>query len=152
MLVKNATNCFVNKKLNELNGMKEIIKVVKSPKNRIVLLKRTTENIKSQEERFVDGFHGPLIKYGLLLIKKCTDAISQKCLRAALSGTGAAIQMEIQGSGTHDSGTTTLITSNEEMKNIMKTVPFPEESGLLILVKQLKRRQKNKKVNFVACY
>ena len=33
MLVKNATNYFVNKKLNELNGMKEIIKVVKSPKN-----------------------------------------------------------------------------------------------------------------------
>ena len=44
-----------------------------------------------------------------------------------MSAAEAAIQKEIYGSGT-----TALIISNEEMKDIMKIVKFLEESGLLI--------------------
>ena len=44
-----------------------------------------------------------------------------------MSAAETAIQKEIYGSGT-----TALIISNEEMKDIMKIVKFLEESGLLI--------------------
>ena len=49
---------------------------------------------------------------------------------------------------------TTLIISNEEMNNVMKIVKSLEESCLLIkaLVKQLKMKRKNKKVDFSVCY
>ena len=43
-----------------------------------------------------------------------------------------------------DSGTTTLIISNEEM-DIMKVVNSLEDSRLLLLAKQCKMRQKSKK-------
>ena len=44
-----------------------------------------------------------------------------------------------------------LVISNEEMKDIMKIVKSLKHSGLLIkmLVKQLKMKQKNKKVDFL---
>ena len=48
-------------------------------------------------------------------------------LSAGMSAAETAIQKEIYGSGT-----TALIISNEEMKDIMKIVKFLEESGLLI--------------------
>ena len=48
-------------------------------------------------------------------------------LTAAASGTDAAIQKKIYGLGV-----TTLMISNEEMKNIMKIVKLLEESGLLM--------------------
>ena len=48
-------------------------------------------------------------------------------LTGASSAADAAIHKKIFGSGT-----TTLITSNEEMNDIMKIVKFLEEAGLLI--------------------
>ena len=47
-----------------------------------------------------------------------------------------------------------LIISNEEMEDIIKIVKSLEESGLLIkgIMKQLKMKQKNKKVDFFPCY
>ena len=54
------------------------------------------------------------------------------------------------------SGTTTLITFNKQMNDIMTMIDSPEELGLLIkakqLAKQLKMKQKNKKVDFADCY
>ena len=48
---------------------------------------------------------------------------------------------------------TTLIISNEEMEDIMKIVKPLEDSGLSIKVlpKQSTIKQKNKKVDFLAC-
>ena len=48
------------------------------------------------------------------------------------------------------SGFTTLIVSNEQMKDIMRAVKSLEESGLLwtVLVKQFKMKQKNKNEDF----
>ena len=49
----------------------------------------------------------------------------------------------------HGSGTTTLIISNEEMNDIMKIVQALEDSNILLeSLKQLKMKQKNKKVDF----
>ena len=48
-------------------------------------------------------------------------------LSAAMSATDAVIQKKI-----YESGTTSLIISNEEMEDIMKIVKSPEESGLII--------------------
>ena len=58
-----------------------------------------------------------LAKSGLLLI----------ALSAGMSAADAAIQKKI-----HGSGSTALIISNEEVKDIMKIVKSLEESGLLI--------------------
>ena len=50
----------------------------------------------------------------------------------------------------HGSGTTTLIVSNKEMNDIMKTVQALEDSNILLkgVTKQLKTKQKNKKKDF----
>ena len=47
----------------------------------------------------------------------------------------------------HGSGTTTLITSNEEMNDIMKIVKALEDSNILLkgVIKTIKMKQKNKK-------
>ena len=85
----------------------------------------------------------PLMKNGLTLSAK--SILTSLELTAASSVTDATIQKKI-----FVSGTTALTISNEEMDDIMKVVKFLEESGLLL--KQLKMKQKNKKVDFLACY
>ena len=67
----------------------------------------------------------------------------------AASATDAAIQKKIFGSDM-----TTLIISNEELNDIMKTIKSLEESCLLIkmLAKQLRTKQKNKGVDFSVYY
>ena len=91
---------------------------------------------------------------GLPLIKRVLTPLAKNVLlrfglSAAMSATDAVIQKKI-----HGSGTTALTISNEEMEDIMKIVKSPEESGLLLrgIVKQLKTKQKNKKVDFSQCY
>ena len=51
-----------------------------------------------------------------------------------------------------DLHTISLKILNEEMNDIMKIIKSLEESGLKVLVKQFKMKQKNKKVNFLECY
>ena len=60
---------------------------------------------------------------------------------AAASAIDAGIQKKI-----HSSGTTTLIISNEEMKDLMKIVQALEH--LKVFLKQLKMKQKNKNEDF----
>ena len=50
----------------------------------------------------------------------------------------------------HDSGTTTLIISNDEMNDIMKIVQALKDFNILLkgVTKQLKMKQKNKKEDF----
>ena len=70
-------------------------------------------------------------------------------LTTAASETDAAIQKKI-----FCSGITTLIISNNETNDIMKIVKSHQNAGLLKkrLAKQLKMKQKNKKVYFSAGY
>ena len=81
-----------------------------------------------------------------------------KSLLIAALATDTVIQKKIFGPGMHPldlAKWTTLIISIEEMKDIMKIVKSFDESSLLIKgvkqKKQLKMRQRNKKVDFLAC-
>ena len=67
----------------------------------------------------------------------------------AVSATDAAIHKKMFGSVI-----TTLITSNEEMNDIIKKDKSLEKSGLLTkgVSKTIKNEAKNKKTNFSACY
>ena len=66
-------------------------------------------------------------------------------ITAAASALDAGIQKKI-----HGSGNTTLIISNEEMNDITKIVQALEDSNILLkeLLRRLKIKQKNKKVDF----
>lgn len=51
-------------------------------------------------------------------------------------------------------GTKTLTISNDEMEEIMKTVKFLEDFGLLLkeFGKKFQIKRKNKNINFLVCY
>ena len=66
----------------------------------------------------------PLMKVAVPLAKNVLASIG---FTAAVSVIDAGIQKKI-----HDSGTTTLITSNEEMNAIMKVVQALEDSNILL--------------------
>ena len=67
----------------------------------------------------------PLMKN--VLTPSAKSVLIPSGLILAASATDAAIQKKI-----HGSGMTTLIISNKEMKDILKTVKFLEKSSLLI--------------------
>ena len=128
------------------------MKVSKSLENGGILVKGTFTKIISQEGGFL-SFLRPLITAGLpmrsVLTLLCQSVLIPLGLSAGMSVEDAAIQNKF-----YESGTTTSIISNEEMKDIMKIVKSLEESGLWIkeLMKQLKMKQRNKKVDFFQCY
>ena len=82
---------------------------------------------------------GPLMKATPPLAKNILAALG---ITAATSAIDAKIQKKI-----HGSGTTILIISNEEMYDIMKIAQSLEDFNILLL-KQLKMKQKNKEESF----
>ena len=82
------------------------------------------------------------MKVAILLAK---NVLAPLGITGAASAIGDGIQKKMDGSGT-----TTLIVSNEEMNDIMKTVQALEDSNILLkgVTKQLKTKQKNKKKDF----
>ena len=85
-----------------------------------------------QSGGFLDKHLGPLVKTGLPLIGNVLKPLTKRVLitlgvTAAASATDAAVHEKMVGSGF-----TTLIISNEQMKNIMRVVKSLEESGLLM--------------------
>ena len=99
-------------------------------------------------------FLGPLTKVALSLKKNVLLSLVKSLLMswgltAAASATDAATQKKIFGSIM-----TTLVILNKEMKNIMKTVKSLIKPGLLLksVIKNLKMKQKNKKVDISACH
>ena len=75
-------------------------------------------------------------------------------LATVTSATDAAIQKKIRGSGEYGGfGFTTLIISNEQINDIIKTAISLEVSGCLIkdITIILKRKQENKEVDFLEC-
>ena len=84
-----------------------------------------------QLEGFLGRLVGPLLKTGLPLIKGVIKPLAKGVLiplglTAAASAADAGIYKKILGSGT-----TALITSNDEMEDIMKIVKSLEDSGIL---------------------
>ena len=119
-----------------------------------IKLLKTQLNKIGQSGGFLGKPLGPLLKTGLPLMKNVLKPLAKSVLipsglTAAASATDAAIHKFF-----FRLGTATLITSNEEMNNIMKMIKSLEESGLLMnfVVRQLKMKQKNKKADFLECY
>ena len=88
-----------------------------------------------QSRGFLGRFLGPLLKTGLSLIKNVIKPLGKSVLiplglTAAASAADAGIQKKILGS--RHNNTTTLITSNDEMEDIIKIVKSLEHSGLLL--------------------
>ena len=88
---------------------------------------------------------------GLRLMKSVLTPLAKNVLlpsglSAGMSATDAAIQKKIYGSGT-----TALIISNEEMKDIIKIVKSREESGSLIkgISETIKNETKEQKRGFI---
>ena len=80
-----------------------------------------------QSGRFLSGLLGPLLIKGLPLIKKCNKPLAKSVLiplgfTAAAGAADAGIHKTILGSRS-----TTLITSNEEMNDIMKIIQALED-------------------------
>ena len=85
-----------------------------------------------QSGGFLGRLLGPLLKTGLPLIQKVIKPLAKSVLfplglTAARSAADAGILKKTLGSGT-----TTLIISNDKMKDIMKKVKSHEVSGLLL--------------------
>ena len=82
---------------------------------------------------FLGRLLGPLLKPGLSLMKNVLKPFAKSILvplglTAAISATDAAIHKKMFGPST-----TTLVFSNEGLKDIMKIIKSFKESGLLIL-------------------
>ena len=101
------------------------------------------------------GFPGPLLKTGLkrTLIKNVIKASAKSVLislglTAAASVADAGIHKRILGFGT-----TTLIISNDEIKDIIKMVKYLEDSRLLFKgLSETIQKLKKKEDDFLACY
>ena len=93
-------------------------------------MKEITRKISSQKRGFLN-FLRPLMSVDLLLMKNVLKTLAKNVLiplglTATASGTDAAIQKKIFGSGM-----TALIISNKEMGDIIKIVKSLEESSLI---------------------
>ena len=97
---------------------------------------------------------GLLQKTSLCLMKNVLKPLAKSVfipsgLTAALSATDAAIQRNI-----FVSGKITLIISSEEMSDIMKTVKYLQEPGLLIkgVSETIQNEGKEQKEDYLVCY
>ena len=88
-----------------------------------------------------------LLKSGLPLLKSVIKPLGMFGLTAALSAADAAINKIILGSGT-----TALIISNDDMKDILKTVKFLGDSGTLLkgVKEKIKNEAKEQKGGFLS--
>ena len=86
-----------------------------------------------QSGAFLGRLLGPLLKTGLPLIKNVIKPLAKSVLiplgltAAAAAAADAGIHKKILGSGN-----TTLIMSDDEMKDIIRMVKSLEDSGLLL--------------------
>ena len=112
-----------------LNNLLVHVKLSKTQRSKII-----------QSERFLGGFLGPFMKVDLPLMKNLLTSLTKNVLiplglKAAATTVDAGIHKKILGSGTSGafvSGARALITSNIEIKDIMKIVKYFEDSGVLI--------------------
>ena len=86
-----------------------------------------------QSGAFLGKLLGPLLKTGLPLMKSVITPLAKSALipsglTAAASAADAGIHKKILGSGSN----TTLIISNKDMDDLIKTVKSLEVSGLLL--------------------
>ena len=107
------------------------MKVIRSIKNRWILLKGSNRKIASQQGVFL-SFVKSLMSVGLPLMKNVLTPLAKSVLvplgsTAAAWAADAAIQKK-----TYGSGTATLVFSNEDLNNVIKILKSLEESSFLI--------------------
>ena len=119
-----------------------------------IKLSKTQISKMIQSGGFLGRLLGPLLKTGLPLIKNVIKLLAKSVLiplglTAAASAADAGIHKKILGSGT-----TTLIISNDEMKDIIKIVKSLEDSGLLFkgVSETIQNEPKEQRGDFVVCY
>ena len=121
---------------NSENNLQTDIKLSKAQISKII-----------QSVGFLGKILGPLLKTGLPLLKSVIKPLGLLGLTAASSAIDAGVQKKIYGSGT-----TTLITSNEETNDIMKIVQILENSDILLkgVTKAIKNETKEQKGGFLS--
>ena len=117
-------------------------------------LSKTQLHKAGQSGGSLGGSLGSLQKTNLSLMKNLLKPLAKRVfiplgLTAALSATDAAIQRSI-----FVSGKITLIISSEEMSDIMKTVKYLQEPGLLIkgVSETIQNEGKEQKEDYLVCY
>lgn len=96
-------------------------------------------------EAFLAEHQGPSLKNVLKTLAK--SVLTPLGLTAVASVAHVGIYEKI-----YESVVATLIISNLVMEDIMKIVESLEDSCLLVKAKQSQMKQKNKRVDFLACY
>ena len=131
MIGDDETN-FLHKLLLTDRQVANILKAFTNKSSTYIKLSKTQLSKMIQSGEFLGRLLGPLLKTGLPLIKPLAKSISIPLgLTAAASAADACIQKKILGSGNHSS-CTTLIISNNEMRDINKIEESLEDSGLLL--------------------
>ena len=116
-----------------------------------IKLSKTQISMMIQSGGFLGRLLGPLLKARLALMKNVIKPLAKSVLiplglTAAASAADAGIHKKILGSGT-----TTLIISNDEMKDIIRIVKSLEDSGLLLkgISKIIQNEAKEQKGGFL---
>ena len=117
-----------------------------------IKLSKIQLSIMIQSGKILGRLLGPLLKTGLSLMKNGIKPLAKSVsiplgLTAAASAADTGIHKKISGSGT-----TTLIISNDEMKDIIKIVKSLENSGLLLkgVSKTIQNDAKEQKRGFLS--
>ena len=117
-----------------------------------IKLSKTQISMKIQSGGFLGRLLGPLLKARLALMKNVIKPLAKSVLiplglTAAASAVDAGILTKFLGSGT-----TTLIISNDEIKDIIRIVKSLEDSGLLLkgISKIIQNEAKEQKGGFLS--
>ena len=134
-MVGNDEINFPHKLLLGYRQVANLRKVFANKSSTDIKLSKTQISKMIQSGGFLGRLLGPLLKTGLPLIKNVIKPLAKSVLiplglTAAASAADAGIHKKILGSGKQNN-TTTLIISNDEMKNITEIVASLEDSSLL---------------------
>ena len=160
MIGDNETN-FPHKLLLTNRQVSNLRKAFANHLSADIKLSKTQLSKMIQSGGFLGRLLGPLLKTGLPLIKNVIKPLAKSILiplglTAAASATDAGIHKKILESRNLSSShnNTVLITSNNEMEDIIKMVKSLEESGLLLkgVAETVQNEVKNKKEDFLVCY
>ena len=132
MIGDNETN-FPHKLLLTNRQVSKLCKAFANRSSADIKFLKTQLSKMIQSGRVLGRLLGPLLKTGLPLIKNVIKPLAESVssssgLTAAASAADVGIHKKILGSG----NMTTLITSNDEIEDIIKIVKSLEDSGLLL--------------------
>ena len=157
MIGDNETN-FPHKLLLTNRQVSNLRKALANHLSADIKLSKTQLSKMIQSGGFSGRLLGPLLKTGLPLIKNVIKPLAKSVLiplglTAAGSMADAGIHKKILGPGhNHPSHNATLIISNDEIGDIIKTVKSLEDSGLLIkgITATIQNEVKEKKGGFLS--